>query len=119
MRNGQLSGKNVLLVEDEFLIAAGLAQALEDLGAVVLGPAPTIAAAHEILAEESRIDAGILDVSVRNETVFPIAAALQERNVPFVFATGYDRPDLPARFAGVPCCEKPVELARLVQALTR
>ena len=34
--------RNILVVEDEHLIATGLAEALQDAGSIVLGPVPTV-----------------------------------------------------------------------------
>lgn len=78
-------------------------------------PGETVADAMSILEVESTIDGAVLDVSLGGEMVYPVADALADRDVPFVFLTGYDRASLPARYAERVSCEKPVE-ARLVVA---
>lgn len=45
------------------------------------------------------------------------ADALQQRNVPFVFATGYDPEVIPERHRHVPLCEKPLDMLRVVETL--
>ncbi|MFH5923573.1 response regulator [Roseomonas xinghualingensis] len=112
-----MTGRRVLIVEDEFFIADDLVQALQDLGAEVLGPAPTRQQALDLLAGEERIDFAVLDVNLQGEGVFPVADALNARGVPFVIATGYARSTLPPRFQNVPHWEKPFDPDTLVRAL--
>jgi len=83
-----LVNKRILVVEDEAIVADMLESFLAELGAVVVGPAGTVARGMALAREES-IDAAILDVNIRDENVVPVAALLRERNIPIVFATGY------------------------------
>lgn len=112
-----LQGRRVLVVEDEFLIAEMLSRDLQDAGAVVIGPASDLASAMGLLKAGLAMDAAVLDVNLGGEPVYPLADALEARGVPFVFATGYDVWALPERFAGVPRCEKPIDLRALLRAL--
>ena len=110
--------RRVLVVEDEYMIAQDLARELEDVGAEVLGPVPSVADALALLvAEAVPPDAAILDVNLGGEMVFPVAEALRERGVPFVFVTGYDPWSLPQAYADVPCCEKPFDVGRCMWSL--
>jgi hypothetical protein len=45
----------------------------------------------ERLIEQNSIDGAILDVNLRGEMVFPLADALAERSIPFVYVTGYGK----------------------------
>src|SRR3712207_6367004 len=92
---GSLAQCRVLVVEDEFYIADEMALALQKLGAEVVGPVPTKDKALALLASEERIDAAILDINLKGQAVYPVADALAERGVPFVFATGYDQAAVP------------------------
>ncbi len=112
-------GRRILVVEDEYVLAQDLRLELEDAGAEVLGPAPSVAEALALLAREAPPDAAILDVNLGGELVFPVAEALRERGVPFMFATGYDRSSLPPAYADVPRCEKPFDVGRCLRALFR
>lgn len=114
---GGLAGRKILVVEDDYMIASDLADALRDAGAEVIGPAPSIEAALRLVRAAPEMDAALLDVNLRGEMAFPVADALERRGVPFVFATGYDRAVIPARYAHVTRCEKPVHLAGLARAL--
>ena len=85
----------ILLVEDEYLIAAALEAALNDAGYDVLGPAPSVRRALTALAGE-RPAAAILDVNLDGESVYAVAHALAILAVPFVFCTGREQTELPA-----------------------
>jgi DNA-binding response OmpR family regulator len=104
-------------VEDEYMLAEDLRQNLEELGAQVLGPVATVAQALTLLQSEDSLDAAVLDVNLQGDFVFPVLELLRNKRVPFVLATGYDRWALPAAYADVPRCEKPLDMRRLAKAL--
>lgn len=84
-----LEGKRILVVEDEPLIGIMLTDILESMGCVVLGPAYDVRQAMNYL-DIDRIDCAVLDVNLgAGQTSAPIADALEERKIPFMFATGY------------------------------
>jgi CheY-like chemotaxis protein len=89
MKNGtELKGRRVLVVEDEFLVAMELEGVLEQEGCDVLKPASTVSQALAVL-EDERPEVVVLDVNLRGTRATPVAAALQDRGVPFVLITGY------------------------------
>jgi CheY-like chemotaxis protein len=111
-----LGNKRILVVEDEAIVADMLEDILVDLGAVVVGPAGTIARSLELVRSE-QIDAAILDVNVREERIDAVADLLRERMVPMVFATGYgESAALTAR--GATIIEKPYTRERVAAALS-
>jgi CheY-like chemotaxis protein len=112
-----LAGRRVLLVEDEYFIADDLQRLFEEAGAEVVGPVSSVDKALDLIAATPDLDGAVLDINLREVMVYPVADALQARGVPFVFATGYEKAIIPARFAEVRHCEKPVEPAQVVQAL--
>ena len=108
----------ILVVEDEAMVAMMLEDMLSDLGCDVVGPAASLAAGLD-LARTASIDAAVLDVNLAGQKVFPIADALTERGVPFVFATGYGRAGLRDQDEGRPVVQKPYstqDLARTLRA---
>jgi CheY-like chemotaxis protein len=113
-----LEGLRILVVEDEYAVAADVTWWLQDSGAEVVGPAPTIKEALTLVAaHDVTLDRAVLDVNLRGEEVFPVADALMKRGVPFVFATGYEEPMLPGTYAAVPRLTKPLDRAALLTAL--
>ena len=81
----------ILVVEDSFMTARSLARMLQDLGAEVLGPAPTVKKAMDLL-DAGDCDAAVLDINLGNETVEPVAKRLHEGGRPFIFVSGYASP---------------------------
>ncbi|MBW9091644.1 response regulator [Rhizobium wenxiniae] len=112
----KFKGKRILVVEDEYFLADEVRQKLIALGAKVVGPVASVRDAMELI-EASEIDAAILDIHLGDEFVFPVADRLDELNIPFVFATGYDRAFVPVEYTGFALCEKPTELAKIARAL--
>ena len=117
MPDDALSGRRVLLVEDDYFIAHAMRSQFEEHGARVIGPVPTVGRALDLIAATPEIDAAVLDMNLQEEWVFPVADALRARGVPFVFATGYDRGVIPLRFGDVGHYEKPVDVAEIATAL--
>lgn len=114
-----LAGRNILVVEDESLIALLIGDALEDAGATVVGPCFTLSECLRASCEE-RIDAAVLDVDLGGQDVFPAAEELRRRGVPFLFHTGHgERTELRARFGEVTVCRKPTRMDDLVASLAR
>lgn len=83
----------ILIVEDDWLIAIDLVGTLEEHGFEVLGPAPSVAVALQLIEEQSP-DAAVLDVNLGHELVTPVARRLCGRGVPFVLASGCTPADL-------------------------
>jgi DNA-binding LytR/AlgR family response regulator len=114
-----LRGRCLLVVEDEYLIAADLTASLESLGVEVIGPAASVEEALSLVDNNSdRLDGAVLDINLRNERVYPVADVLAARGVPFVFTTGYDVVAVPTAYACAPRYEKPVDKTQLVRWLT-
>jgi CheY-like chemotaxis protein len=113
----ELSGRRVLVLEDEYFIADDIARTLEQAGAQVVGPFTRHADALNALEREHPLDFAVLDINLQGEISFVVADALKERHVPFVFATGYGQPAIPASHQQVPRWEKPFEPEALTEAL--
>jgi DNA-binding response OmpR family regulator len=112
----RLTGRRILVVEDEALIAMLVEDALLDAGAVVLGPAATVEEALELF-ETEQPDAAVLDINLAGQASIPVADRLSAGAVPFVVATGYGAAGLPDRHRGVPVLAKPYDPRELIAAL--
>jgi len=118
MADSAVKGRRLLVVEDDYLIAAELAASLEAVGAEVVGPAGSVEQALTLLDDEGECLAGaVLDINLRNERVFPVAEVLRARRIPFIFTTGYEAAVVPERYANVPRFEKPVDERQLIRWL--
>lgn len=109
--------KRILVVEDEYMIAEDMAQDLRAMGVEVVGPVPSVERALAAVEAESDLDGAVLDINLKGHMVYPVVDALRARNVPVLFTTGYDASAIPARYANVEHCEKPLTGSRLKTAL--
>lgn len=107
MVHSKLTAAKILIAEDELLIAVDLAEAFEQEGARVLGPASSLARAMAMLKSAENVDFGVLDLNLGGELIYPLADALAARDVPFMFTTGYGEDAIPPRFDHVVRLEKP------------
>ena len=117
-RSEKLSGRHVLIVEDEALVAIDLQFALEDAGAEVLGPAMSLPDALAMVEQSARIDCALLDVDLAGHDVYPVAQALQRRGIPFLLHTGHgSRRAHGEMFPGAITCLKPTLPETLIDLL--
>jgi CheY-like chemotaxis protein len=100
-----LANRLILVVEDEFLIAAALCDMLEDASAIVIGPAVSVGEAMQLLQDHD-VEGAILDMNLNGQWSDPIAEELKTRLIPFVFTTGYGKNERTERF-GVRTVTKP------------
>ncbi len=114
---GVLAGRRILVVEDEYFLADDLKRLLVQERAQVLGPVPTLAQGLCTIEAESQIDCAVLDIGLGGDNVFAICSALAERDIPFLFATGFGRPHIPSEFENILRLEKPIEPTGLIAAL--
>ncbi|TXC74074.1 response regulator [Sphingorhabdus soli] len=116
--SGLLTGRRILVVEDEMLVLMNIEMALEDLGCTAISAAGNVAEALSLLAEQS-FDAAIIDVNLGGDKSYPVADKLMERGIPFAFSTGNgdhgDRSDLDDRLV----LKKPYLAAELVAVLNQ
>lgn len=85
---GVLTGKRVLLLEDEVFIAFDAEEILLSLGAVQVVLTHTLSAAHACLENQS-MDCAMLDRNLNGEYSDQLARDLADRGMPLIVATGY------------------------------
>ena len=119
MSESTLKGRRVLIVEDDYFMADELRAEFQQAGAEVVGPVGRVSEALELVGRDEPIHGAVLDINLAGEMVFDVADALRARNVPFVFVTGYDAETIPAAYATVTRCEKPIDPATIGKALFR
>lgn len=109
--------KNILIVEDEPLIAMMLEDFLDVLDHGLAGTADSVSTALARI-DGGGIDAAILDVNLRGgEKSTAVAEALADKGVPFVFATGGGEDGVDARFRDRPRLQKPFTMDGVAKAL--
>ena len=108
----------ILVVEDEFLVAAEIRLHLERGG---LGPIEVAATEQEALAAltAGKWDAAVVDANLNGQTSERVVEALSQKNVPLVIVTGYGRSGLPDTYDKIPVLDKPFRPRELVDVVSR
>jgi CheY-like chemotaxis protein len=112
-----LIAPRVLVVEDEMTVALLIKDMVDELAYEVAAVVPRLREAMQMLDSET-FDLAMLDVYLNGNTVFPFAAELADREIPFLFATAYGPSGIPREFRGHPILQKPFGPVELRRALT-
>ena len=113
-----LSGRRILVVEDEMLVLLNVEDMLADLGCESVSAAATIEQALAFI-DAQPFDAAMLDLNLDGRKSYAVADALAARSVPFAFSTGYSSQTLNDGYRDRPVLGKPYRIADLVEVLTR
>lgn len=113
-----LSGKRVLVVEDEYYIADDVRRVLAGAGAEVVGPFSTLENAIAAV-DQGAFDCAVIDLNLHGNSAIPIAEQLARNGKSFAFATGYGSDAVPEPFKQVPRLEKPFDPPALIQLIGR
>ena len=111
-----MQGKRILIIEDSPVVAPFTADVVEELGATVVGPAPNIASARQLI-EEEQFDAALMDIHIRGERAFYLCDLLEAKGVPFVLTSGYADWQIPEKWQDRPRLQKPYTLQQVEGAL--
>ncbi|WP_421581101.1 response regulator [Shinella sp. M31] len=106
----KLSGKRILVAEDDILLALLLVDDLTTHGAEVLGPYATCADVLSVLERLEPFDLAVLDVNLLDGPIYPAAERLLDDARSFIFASSVVRGDLPTRFERIPLFSKPLDM---------
>jgi light-regulated signal transduction histidine kinase (bacteriophytochrome)/CheY-like chemotaxis protein len=103
----QLAGGVAMIVEDNVIIAMEAEDVLRGFGFTDCRIAGSVETAMDLLAA-AEVSFAMLDVNLGKDTSEPVASALQERGIPFIFASGYGERSLQSgAFRSVPVVTKP------------
>ncbi len=111
-----LSGRRVLVIEDETLIVMMIEDMLTDLGCESVTTAATVNNALALINAQV-FDAALLDMNLVGDTSTSVAEALVAHSVPFVYCTGNN--DHKLRGHDWPVLKKPFKYEELGEILTR
>jgi DNA-binding response OmpR family regulator len=112
-----LSGRRVLVVEDEMLVLMALEDMLADLGCTSVSVAGNIDRALDLIATKV-FDLATLDINLNGQRSYPIAKALSDQGVPFAFSTGYGEHGVGEGFGNCPVLDKPFNYRQLTNIMT-
>lgn len=113
-----LSGRRVLVVEDEMLVLLMIEDMLADLGCESVSAAATIGEALALINGQA-VDAAMLDMNLNGADSHKVADALTARGVPFVYCTGNNGDGMRDDPADTPVLRKPFSFKDLTAVLTR
>jgi CheY-like chemotaxis protein len=116
--NKLLSGRRVLVVEDETLVLLMIEDMLSDLGCASVTAAATVDKALALI-DAQVFDAAMLDINLNGNPSHPVADALIARGVPFVYVTGNTGGKSGGVLRDQPVLKKPFKYEELVEVLTR
>ena len=108
----------VLVVEDEMLVAVMLEGMIAELGHQPVGTAAGFDHALA-MAQRQTFDFAILDVNLDGQEIYPVAAVLAARGIPFAFCTGYGQRRLPEPYRGRPILQKPIQRGDLEKIVSQ
>lgn len=114
--SGRGVSRRILIIEDSPVVGPFTADLLAELGCEVVGPAPNMAAARELI-EEGAFDGALMDIHIRGERVFPLCEMLEARGIPFVLTSGYADWQMPEKWEARPRLQKPYTVGEVEDAL--
>ena len=108
-----LSGRRVLVVEDEMLVVMMIEDMLADLGCKSVSTAATVDMALTLINAQV-FDVALLDMNLNGTDSQPVAEALSARRVPFVYSTGNTGQSSKDGYSDRPVLKKPFRYEELV-----
>lgn len=113
-----LSGRRILVVEDEMLVLIMIEDMLADLGCQSVTSATTVDKALALIDAQA-FDVALLDMNLNGNDSHAVAEVLSARGVPFVYSTGNTGQRLRDGYSDRPVLKKPFKYEELAAILTR
>lgn len=107
----------ILIVEDEYLVAAEIADILVTEGHSIIGIAATADEVIRLLKDGATCDLAIIDANLAGSSISPVASALERRSIPFIVVSGYSQWELLLPLRKAPFVPKPVRRNALLAAV--
>ena len=109
--------QRILVAEDEMVVALDLCDTVEEAGFEVEGPHAGISSAM-LAFQKEKPDLAILDISLNDGNVFPLAQKFAAEDVPIIFHSDRDtREEIEALFPAATTLMKPCPPAEMLRAL--
>ena len=113
-----LSGRSILIIEDEMLILMMIEDMLADLGCKSVSVASKIGPAITLI-DGQVFDAAMVDLNLNGIASYPIADALIEHDVPYFFSTGSSVTNIRDGYRDQDVLKKPFTFEQLGNMLSR
>ena len=113
-----LSGRRVLVVEDEMLVLIMIEDMLADLGCQSVTSAATVDKALALINAQV-FDIALLDMNLNGNDSHAVAEALSARAIPFVYSTGNTGQSLRDGYSDRPVLKKPFKYDEMAATLAR
>jgi DNA-binding response OmpR family regulator len=105
----------VLVVEDEIELSRLFVEVITQAGYAAV-PTYSLTDALGALSRQ-HFDAAVLDIELRDGTVFPVADRLAALGTPFLFASAVYSQMVPQRYQDVPFVSKPFQIEALLAGI--
>ncbi len=99
------------------LVLMTIEDMLGDLGCTSISAAGSVEAALQCIAA-GMFDLATLDLNLNGTRSYAVAAALEDHQIPFAFATGYGERGVDAAYAGHPVLTKPFTRVQFENAVS-
>jgi len=113
-----LSGRSILIIEDEMLILMMIEDMLADFGCKSITVASKIGQAITLI-DGQVFDAAMVDLNLSGVESYPIADALVARDVPYFFSTGSSVANIKDGYRDQDVLKKPFTFEQLGNMLSR
>lgn len=117
MNRPDLTGRHILVVEDDFILSLDICLQIEACGGVVIGPAATLNDGYALLQTQPQPDGGILNIRIGENMIYPLADELLAAGIPIIFASSESKASIPDEYARVPLLSKPINMMHVAQEL--
>ncbi len=117
-REGRIMAHRILVAEDELITAFDLCDTVEEAGFEVEGPHSGISSAM-LAFQKEKPDLAILDITLNDGVVFPLAQKLADEKVPIIFHSGrHSADEVKAQFPSAVTLSKPCPPTAMLQAVS-
>ena len=116
MESRSIDAPEILIIEDEPLIAMYIEDALTRAGYRTVGPCETVASAVEA-AQRFEGAGALVDLMLDGSDASEVTVILAERNIPFIIMTGREETAHLPTAAGTPVLKKPFLAGDLLETV--
>ena len=106
-----VAGRDVIIIEHEFLFAQSVADQLADLGARIVGTAATPQRVGEIVRSRPALDLVIADLALDGENIASLIVEMVGLGAEVVLSTALSTREVPGELTSLPYLRKPYDPA--------